>query len=57
MGGYGDNRDETLWIAAVPEGGSPDGGEGLFGRAFIASAREAVDDALARGWQPGRRSA
>ncbi|TWE14361.1 3-oxoacyl-[acyl-carrier-protein] synthase II [Prauserella muralis] len=54
-GGYGRNQDESLWVAAVPEGGDPADGRGRFARAMRASAREAIDDATARGWSPGRR--
>lgn len=55
LGGYGEDKTDSAWLALVPEGGDPDDGEGLFGRAFMAAAREAVSDAVARGWSPGRR--
>ncbi len=48
---------ETLggkaYVAKVAEGGSWKDGETRFARALRASAREAVQDALDRGWQPG----
>jgi 3-oxoacyl-[acyl-carrier-protein] synthase II len=52
VGGYGDDGDESAWLALVPEGGDPADGEGLFGRAFLAAGREAIADARARGWSP-----
>ena len=55
MGGYGEAHTESAWLARVPEGGDPEDGEGLFGRSFMAAAREAVVDAGARGWVPGPR--
>jgi 3-oxoacyl-[acyl-carrier-protein] synthase II len=55
IGGYGEDHTESAWLALVPEGGDPDDGEGLYGRSFMAAAREAVADARARGWTPGPR--
>jgi 3-oxoacyl-[acyl-carrier-protein] synthase II len=55
LGGYGGDRAEAAWLALVPDGGDPADGEGLFGRAFMSSGREAVSDARARGWEPGQR--
>lgn len=55
IGGYGEDHTESAWLALVPEGGDPDDGEGLYGRAFMAAGREAVADARARGWVPGAR--
>ncbi|MFI1918537.1 beta-ketoacyl synthase N-terminal-like domain-containing protein [Nocardia sp. NPDC020380] len=52
--GYGPERDRHGWVARVPEGGDPDAGPALYGRAVLESVREAVADARARGWQPGR---
>ena len=52
MGGYGEDGQESAWLALVPEGGDPADGEGLFGRAFLAAGREAINDARARGWAP-----
>lgn len=55
LGGFGDDGAESAWVARVPEGGDSADGDGLFGRAFLASGREAVADARARGWTPGSR--
>jgi 3-oxoacyl-[acyl-carrier-protein] synthase II len=44
-----------VWLAKVPDGGDENDGSSRFGRALRGAAREAVEDALARGWQPGRR--
>lgn len=52
--GYGEREDDLAWLALIPEGGSPQDGEGLFARAFLAAGREAVADARTRGWVPGR---
>ena len=52
MGSYGEDGQEPAWLALVPEGGDPADGEGLFGRAFLAAGREAINDARARGWAP-----
>ncbi|MFI6869763.1 beta-ketoacyl synthase N-terminal-like domain-containing protein [Nocardia sp. NPDC050406] len=52
--GYGPNRDRQGWVARVPDGGDPDLGPSRFGRAVQEAAREAVADARARGWRPGR---
>ena len=46
---------EPVWAARVPDGGDPEDGASRFARAMRAAAREAIDDAGARGWQPGRR--
>ncbi|MTD56015.1 beta-ketoacyl synthase N-terminal-like domain-containing protein [Amycolatopsis pithecellobii] len=54
-GGYGKDRDETAWVAKVPDGGDPIDGRSRFARAMRASAREAIADAERRGWQPGPR--
>jgi 3-oxoacyl-[acyl-carrier-protein] synthase II len=43
------------WVARVPDGGDPQDGPSRFARAMRAAAREAVQDAERRGWQPGRR--
>jgi 3-oxoacyl-[acyl-carrier-protein] synthase II len=53
--GYEDVLGHTVWIAGVADGGDPADGPGRFSRALRASAREAIDDALARGWKPGRK--
>ncbi|CCQ17459.1 Polyketide synthase [Rhodococcus sp. AW25M09] len=44
-----------VWLAKVPDGGDQRDGTSRFGRALRGAAREAIDDAVARGWQPGRR--
>ncbi|WP_072805888.1 beta-ketoacyl synthase N-terminal-like domain-containing protein [Rhodococcoides yunnanense] len=44
-----------VWLATVPAGGEDSDGTSRFGRALRGAAREAIDDALARGWRPGRR--
>jgi 3-oxoacyl-[acyl-carrier-protein] synthase II len=41
------------YVAKVADGGNWKDGETRFARALRAVAREAVEDALARGWQPG----
>lgn len=43
------------WMAPVPPGGNPKDGPSRFMRAMRAAAREAVTDALDRGWTPGPR--
>ena len=53
--GYEDVLGHTVWIASVAEGGSPADGPGRFTRALRATAREAITDALDRGWKPGRK--
>ncbi|HVV13311.1 beta-ketoacyl synthase N-terminal-like domain-containing protein [Amycolatopsis sp.] len=55
VGGYGSNRDETVWLARVADGGNPTDGPSRFAKAMRAAAREAIADAGARGWQPGKR--
>jgi 3-oxoacyl-[acyl-carrier-protein] synthase II len=53
--GYEDVMGHTVWLARVPDGGSPADGPGRFSRALRSTAREAIEDALARGWKPGRK--
>lgn len=55
VSGYGPNEDETAWVSLVPAGGDEKDGPSRFARAMRASAREAIDDAGTRGWEPGRR--
>lgn len=43
------------WVARVPHGGDSADGRGRFARAMRAAAREAIEDALRRGWCRGRR--
>ncbi|GLZ30144.1 3-oxoacyl-[acyl-carrier-protein] synthase 2 [Lentzea sp. NBRC 105346] len=52
VGGYGEHE---AWVALVPDGGDPEDGPSRFARAMRAAAREAITDAGARGWRPGRR--
>ncbi len=47
--------DVTGPVAFIPEGGDPEDSVTTYGRALFASGREAVSDALERGWEPGRR--
>ncbi|MFI9511017.1 beta-ketoacyl synthase N-terminal-like domain-containing protein [Nocardia sp. NPDC052566] len=54
QGGYGPSRTENAWVALVPDGGDPTVSTSRYGRAMHESAREAIDDAIARGWRPGR---
>ncbi|MGW0251208.1 beta-ketoacyl synthase N-terminal-like domain-containing protein [Nocardia goodfellowii] len=52
--GYGPARDEHAWVALVPDGGDPAISKSRYGRAVHEAAREAIADATARGWRPGR---
>ncbi|WP_410583021.1 beta-ketoacyl synthase N-terminal-like domain-containing protein [Amycolatopsis sp. lyj-108] len=52
--GFGETPDLPGWVAHVPEGGKARDGS-LHARALLAAAREAIADAGARGWSPGRR--
>lgn len=52
--GYGSGRDEQAWVSVVPDGGDPTVSNSRYGRAMHESAREAIADATARGWRPGR---
>lgn len=45
--------DDEIYVARVPEGGDPTDGSSRFSRALNAAAREAIEDALSRGWRPG----
>jgi len=48
--------DECASLAVlVPDGGDENDSITLFGRALYGSGREAVTDAKAHGWQPGKR--
>jgi len=46
-------EDDLGWIAYVDDEGDPGDGPSRFVRATRATAREAVEDALSRGWRPG----
>ncbi|MCZ4537703.1 beta-ketoacyl synthase N-terminal-like domain-containing protein [Gordonia terrae] len=50
-----DDTAEPGWIVRVPEGGQQSDGRTRFSRAMRAAAREAIEDAMARGWTPGSR--
>jgi 3-oxoacyl-[acyl-carrier-protein] synthase II len=52
--GYGTDG-QSAWLARVPAGGDPRDGTSRSARAMRAAAREALSDAAARGWAPGRR--
>ncbi|WP_245550892.1 beta-ketoacyl synthase N-terminal-like domain-containing protein [Nocardia paucivorans] len=51
--GYG-AATASGWVALVPDGGDPEVSSSRYGRAVHAAAAEAIDDALGRGWRPGR---
>lgn len=55
ISGLGNDPDELVWAARVPDGGDPEDGLTRFARAMRAAAREAIEDARDRGWRPGRR--
>ncbi|MFD5830704.1 beta-ketoacyl synthase N-terminal-like domain-containing protein [Lentzea sp. NPDC060358] len=46
---------DGVWAARVDDDGDPLDGPSRFARAMRAAAREAIEDAGTRGWQPGRR--
>lgn len=52
--GYGPDG-EAAWLARVPAGGDARDGATRSARAMRFAAREAIVDAEARGWTPGRR--
>lgn len=52
--GYG-GGGESAWLARVPAGGEQRDGASRSARAMRTAAREALGDAAARGWAPGRR--
>jgi len=45
-------RDE-IWMGVIPDEGDPADGPSKTSRALHAAAREAIDDARERGWEPG----
>lgn len=47
---------DEIWVARVPEGGDPNDGSSRFSRAVNAAAREAIEDAVERGWLPNDRT-
>lgn len=44
--------DSDVWLGIIPDGGDPADGRTKFTRALQASAREAIEDAIDRGWRP-----
>ncbi|WP_414940093.1 beta-ketoacyl synthase N-terminal-like domain-containing protein [Amycolatopsis sp. cmx-11-51] len=52
--GFGETPELPGWVGRIADGGRPRDGN-LHGRALLAAAREAIEDAGARGWSPGRR--
>jgi len=52
--GFGVTPDLPGWVGEIADGGRPRDGN-LHGRALLAAAREAIEDAVTRGWSPGRR--
>lgn len=53
--GFGMADDEPGWVSMIPEGGLPADGATRYTRALRHAAREALEDAYARGWTPGKR--
>jgi 3-oxoacyl-[acyl-carrier-protein] synthase II len=52
--GFGECFDtDEIWLSLISDQGDPSDGPSKFSRALHAAAREAVDDALERGWRPG----
>lgn len=45
--------DDVAWLAPIPDGGLPEDGPSRFARSVRYAAREAVTDAVDRGWRPG----
>jgi 3-oxoacyl-[acyl-carrier-protein] synthase II len=46
-------KNDVAWVARVEDGGDPWDGATRFARAVRYAAREAVHDAVDRGWRPG----
>jgi 3-oxoacyl-[acyl-carrier-protein] synthase II len=53
--GFRPRDDDPGWVAHVPPGGRADDGPTRFARSMRATVREAIADAVARGWSPGHR--
>ena len=52
--GFGEFFDtDELWLAVVSDEGRPEDGPSKFARALHAAAREAIENAVERGWRPG----
>lgn len=45
---------DIAWVAKIPEGGDRSDGPSRFARSLRFAAREALEDARERGWEPGR---
>ena len=52
VGGFGPELGDVVTVAMIPDKGDPEDGPGTYARALRAAAREAVQDAQARGWRP-----
>lgn len=46
-------EDDIQWVSRIEEGGDPGDGPSRFARAVRFAAREAVENAIDRGWRPG----
>lgn len=55
--GFGKTTEESGWVATIPSGGDLADGSTRFARAMRWAARDAIEDAYARGWTPGKGSA
>lgn len=53
--GYVPHAQDDAWLARISDDGDPADGLSRFAQAMRAAAREALTDAAARGWTPGRR--
>ncbi len=53
--GFGPSNDEDAWLAKVADEGDPRDGLSRSAQAMRAAAREAITDAVDRGWRPGSR--
>ncbi|NMO02655.1 3-oxoacyl-ACP synthase [Gordonia sp. TBRC 11910] len=53
--GFGRTLDDPGWVASIADLGDPADGVTPFARAMRSAAREAIEDALERGWNPGAR--
>src|ERR1700735_1117570 len=45
---------DTAWVARIEDEGNPSDGPTRYHQAIRAAGREAVENALDRGWRPGR---
>lgn len=53
--GFGTTGSDSGWVSRIPAGGNPEDGSTRFARAMRWAAGEAIEDAMGRGWSPGRR--